>query len=310
MSELMPDFDFVDAHVHYWDHDVAGITWPYLEPGFDHPRLRGMHRLDAPRFTDRELRDQAGPYAPSAVVHIQSCTEERPGLETAWIQQIADDRGAVDAIVAKALVAKPDIDDVLAANQCRLLRGFRDMSSPRSIGSDEFTRGFDCIAAAGLSLEVLVPHPKFADVCSLADRHPDALIVLGHAGQPERRDDDYFAAWSAELGSFADRPNVVVKISALASGADPDWTVDSLRRWFDTCIEVFGPDRSMLATNWPIDRLYGTYPGLFEAYAALADPMTASERSSLFAGTARRVYDIGVGESANDVGRAAGVEEA
>ena len=41
-------FRFVDAHVHFWDHSVSGLHWRYLEPGFDHPRLRGMHRLDAP----------------------------------------------------------------------------------------------------------------------------------------------------------------------------------------------------------------------------------------------------------------------
>lgn len=292
MGELRPEPDFVDAHVHYWDHDVAGLTWAYLEPGFDHPRLRGMHRLDAPCFTDRELRAQAGPAAPSAVVHVQSCVEERPGLESAWIQQIADERGAADAIVARALVARPDLDDVIAANECRLLRGFRDMSSPMTIGTEEFTRGFDRIADSGLSLEVLVPHPRFADVCALADRRPDATIVLGHAGQPEHRDDEYFAAWSAELDSFARRTNVVVKISALASGADPDWTVDSLRRWFDTCIGVFGPERSMLATNWPIDRLYGTYAELLEAYGALAARLAVDERAQLFAGTARRVYRI------------------
>lgn len=286
--------NFVDAHVHYWDHGVDGIHWPYLEPGFDHPRLRGMHRLDAPRFTDRELADQAGECAPSAIVHVQSCTESRPGLETAWIQRLADDRGAADAIIAKAFLAGPEIGEVIAANECRLLRGFRDMSSPVNIGRSEFTEGFDQIAAAGLSLEVLVPYRNFADVCELADRRPDATIVLGHAGQPEERDDDYFAAWSTGLQQFADRPNVVVKISALASGADPNWTPDSIRRWFDTCLDVFGPERSMLGSNWPIDRLYGSYVELVEAYDVLAQRLDPHERSSLFADTATRVYRIDI----------------
>lgn len=283
---------FIDAHVHFWDHDVADIHWPYLDPGFDHPRLRGMHRLDAPRFTDLEFRAQAGDDEPAAVVHVQSCTEARPGLESAWVQRLADDRGGADAIVAKALVAQPDIDQVIGANACRLLRGFRDMSSPMTIDTAEFTRGFDRIAAAGLSLEVLVPYPKFTAVSALADRHPDTTIVLGHAGQPEHRDDDYFAAWAAALRQFESRANVVVKISALASGADPDWSVASIRRWFDTCVDVFGVERSMLASNWPIDRLYGSYGQLVQAYRSLSQRLTDGERSQLFAGTASRVYRI------------------
>jgi len=288
----LSDLEFVDAHVHYWDHDVAGIHWPYLDPGFEHPRLRGMHRLDAPRFTGPEFRAQAGEFAPSAMVHVQSCTESRPGLESTWVQRLADEGGAVDAIVAKALVAQPDIDQVIEANRCCLLRGFRDMSSLLTIGTDEFTRGFDRIATAGLSLEVLVPHPKFGDVCTLADRHPHTTIVLGHAGQPEHRDDDYFTAWSNALRQFETRTNVVVKISALASGADPNWSVESIRRWFEACIDVFGVERSMLATNWPIDRLYGSYEQLLSAYRSLSATLTTDEQTSLFARTARRVYEI------------------
>ncbi|HEY5874914.1 MAG TPA: amidohydrolase family protein [Ilumatobacteraceae bacterium] len=287
------DLRFVDAHVHFWDHEIEGIHWPYLDPGFDHPRLRGMHRLDAPRFTDYEFVEQTGPFVPRRIVHVQSCTEDRPGLESTWVQSIADERGLVGAIIAKARVAEPDLAHVIAANSCRLLRGFRDMSSPQSIGTSEFTAGFDLIAASGWSLEVLVPYPKFVDVCALADRHPATTVVLGHAGQPEHRDAEYFAAWSSALEQFRHRPNVVVKISALASGADPDWSVESIRPWVETCLDVFGSHRAMFATNWPIDRLYGSYAQLLEAYVSIASTLATPDRSNVFADTATRVYDIG-----------------
>ncbi len=116
--------------------------------------------------------------------------------------------------------------------------------------------------------------------------------MLGHAGQPERRDADYFAQWRAALESFRDRPNVVVKISALASGADPDWSVESIRPWVDRCVDVFGPHRAMFATNWPIDRLYGTYEQLFDAYLTIAEAYDADDRTQLFAETATRVYRL------------------
>ncbi len=294
MAEQASDpFRFVDAHVHFWDHSVPGLRWRYLEPGFDHPRLRGMHRLDAPRFTALELAAQAGPYAPAGVVHVQSCDEDEPGLETAWVQSLADSGQPVQAIVARARVAEPDLTRVLDANSGhRLYRGVRDMASPGSIGTPAFTAGFDLLADRGSILEVLVPYPTYADVRALADRRPDATIVLGHAGLAEERDRAYFDAWSTHLAAFARCSNVTVKISALASGADPEWTVDSIRPWVRQCIDTFGPDRAMFGSNWPIDRLYGTYERLIDAYREVTDDLSAAERDALFAGTATELYGL------------------
>lgn len=290
MSE---SFAFIDAHVHFWDHSIAGLRWRYLEAGFDHPRLRGMHRLDAPAFTDRELDAQAGPYTPDKIVHIQSCDEERPGLESSWVQSIADSRDAVHAIIARARVADPDLASVLTANrQHRLYRGVRDMASPLTIGTQEFTDGFHVIADSGALLEVLVPYAKYDDVCALADRRPEAQIVLGHAGLAEQRDRYYFEAWSSKLAAFSERPNVAVKISALASGADPDWTVESIRPWIQRCVDVFGPERAMFGSNWPIDRLFGNYERLIDAYRECVDCLDPRERHALFAATATRIYDL------------------
>ncbi len=286
-------FRFVDAHVHFWDHSVPGLRWRYLEPGFDHPRLRGMHRLDAPRFTAVELAAQAGPYPPDGVVHVQSCEEDGPGLETAWVQSLADSGQPVQAIVARARVAEPDLARVLEANGGhRLYRGVRDMASPGAIGTAAFTAGFDLLADQGSNLEVLVPYPKYSEVCALADRRPDATIVLGHAGLAEERDRPYFDVWSKHLASFTTRANVTVKISALASGADPEWTVESIRPWIRQCIETFGPARAMFGSNWPIDRLYGTYERLIDAYREVTADLSAAERDALFAGTATELYRL------------------
>lgn len=290
MSE---SFALVDAHVHLWDHSIAGLRWRYLEADFDHPRLRGMHKLDAPAFTDIELSAQAGPYTPDKIVFVQSCEEDTPGLESAWVQSLADSRNAVHAIVARARVADPDLASVLAANsKQRLYRGVRDMASPLTIGTPAFTAGFHTIADTEASLEVLVPYAKYDDVCSLADSRPEAQIVLGHAGLAEHSDSDYFQAWSQKLGVFATRPNVAVKISALASGRDPDWTVASIKPWVRRCIEVFGPERAMFGSNWPIDRLFGSYERLVDAYRECTDDLTAPERDALFTGTAMRIYEI------------------
>jgi len=261
-----------------------------------------MHQLDAPAFTDIEFAAQAGNAAPDRVVHVQSCTEATPGLETAWLQTIADQRGAVDAIVARARLADPDVSSVLQANRSPLLRGVRDMAAPNNIGSNEFTQGFASAASMGLSIELLVPYQKFDDVIELARRYPETRIVLGHAGQPEHRDREYFANWSTALRGFRGFSNVVVKISALASGADPNWTVDTIRPWGEHCIDVFSPDRAMFASNWPIDRLFGTYERLIDAYRTISAGYDSGEQQQLFYETAGRTYELANPDSSSEQG--------
>jgi predicted TIM-barrel fold metal-dependent hydrolase len=133
----------------------------------------------------------------------------------------------------------------------------------------------------------------YASVARLAEQWPDVTIVLGHAGQPLERDPEYLRAWSRALGELASRaPNLVLKLSAIASGADPAWTVDSIRPCVLLAVEAFGADRCMFASNWPIDRLFGTYPKLIGAYREIAGELSERDRASVLHATADRVYAI------------------
>lgn len=115
-------------------------------------------------------------------------------------------------------------------------------------------------------------------VAEIADRFPEVTIVLGHGGLATEQDDTYRTAGSAALAAG---PNVVVKISALASGTDPDWTPESLRPWVLGAIDAFGPEWAMLATNWPIHRLHGSYVGLVNAHRLIIDRLPPTERAAV-----------------------------
>jgi predicted TIM-barrel fold metal-dependent hydrolase len=289
--------DFVDAHVHFWDHSVPGLSWPWLDPGFEHPRLKGMHRLDAPRFTPPELRAEAGGAAPAAVVHVHCAgPSEDPAAETAWLSRLADadDRGWPVAIVSASRLREPAGVAAMAANaRHQRFRGVRDMSITGTVATDEVASAFDMAAELEASIELQLPHEHFATVRRLAERWPQVQLVLGHAGQPVARSPEYLVVWKAALHELAGSvPNVAIKVSGIASSADPTWTVDSIRPWVLGCIEAFGAERAMLATNWPIDRLHGRYPDLVAAYRAIIADLPAEDRAALLHGTAERVYRL------------------
>ena len=228
------------------------------------------------------------------VVHVQAAQSDDPVRETAWLQRVADREGWPNGIVAYCDLSRPDVADVLHGHASfPRFRGIRDLPAGEKLDQAEVIRGFGVVAATGTLIEVLTSWEHYGHLSALARRWPDAPIVLGHAGLPVSRTDDYFREWSAGLKRLAGQaPNVSCKISALASGADPHWTVASIRPWVLGCIEAFGPQRCMLASNWPVDKLFGTYGRLVDAYQEIVAELSPAERAQVFATTTEQVYRI------------------
>jgi predicted TIM-barrel fold metal-dependent hydrolase len=292
----MADDPFVDAHVHFWDHSVPGLTWAWLEPGFDHPRLKGTPRLDAPRYTTPEFLAEAAGTGVAGAVHVQAAAwSDRPQRETEWLDTVATETGWPHALIGNVRLVAEDADAVVGAHRdsSALVRGVRDLAIPAtSLDDPAVVARFATVAPLAGTVELMTTYEEFPKLAALAERAPDAVLVLGHAGLPLERTPDYHAAWLRAMQRLAASPNVVGKISALASASDPQWTAESLRPWVLGCVEAFGPDRCMLATNWPIDRLHGTYARLVDAYREILADLTTDERSAVFHGTAERVYSI------------------
>jgi len=104
--------------------------------------------------------------------------------------------------------------------------------------------------------------------------------------------DSYFEEWKSALARIATAENVVVKISALSSAAVPSFFTASIRRWVLTCLEHFGTERAMFASNWPMDNLFTTYPRLLASFRTLTEELTPAESDAVFAANAERVYRI------------------
>jgi predicted TIM-barrel fold metal-dependent hydrolase len=287
---------FTDAHVHFWDHSLPGMRWRFLEPDFDHPRLKGTQRLDAPRYTPVELLDEAEHQAPSKLVHVQcAMAGGDPVQETRWLESLAHDGGFPTAIVAGCNVRDPEAGVAMQANVAASprMRGVRDLTVAGEVDPAAVRPAFDSAHDLGLSIELMLPVDHYSTVARLAEAWPGVTIVLGHAGQPIDRSDASFDRWTSALAALAGRvPNVVLKLSAIASSADPRWTTESIAPWVSGAIDGFGPHRCMFASNWPIDRLYGTYPRLVAAYRSIVSTLPQDDQAALLHGTADRVYRI------------------
>ena len=281
---------FFDAHVHFWDHSVPDFVWGWLDPSFT--QLGDTYRLDAPRFTTPEFRDEVKGAGVAGIVHINATLPlADPSAETGWLEEMAEAYGWPNALVGACDLRSPEAPEILQRHSRRSrVRGVRDLGFAEHLDLDAVGPALAAAADLDLCIELRTPVPQLDVLRELAKRWPAVHFVLGHAGLPPVRNPETFSAWRAALVAMAEAPNFTCKVSAVGSSADRNWTVESIRPWIKECVAVFGADRCMFGTNWPLDRLWRPYQELVGAYRQIAAELPEADQHSLFHGTAERTY--------------------
>ena len=286
--------DFIDCHFHLWDLKEPGLHYCWLMPDGEDPQLGD--RLEELKGTTYLIDDYIAETRQANVtraVHLQAAIgSEDPVKETAWIQAAADRTGFPLAIVGYADLKHPDAAKELERHcQYANTRGIRDFSEGDYLVDPDFHRGYTMLAEFDLVASLSIDWEAMPKAHDLAQKFPHIPLVLDHCGEPSARDDEYFENWRNGMRTVAQAENVTCKISGLGM-ADNDWTVDSIRRWVLTCIDVFGPHRCMFGTNWPVDKLYSTYDVLINAYTELIADFTNDEQDAMFSKNASTLYRI------------------
>jgi predicted TIM-barrel fold metal-dependent hydrolase len=185
------------------------------------------------------------------------------------------------------------------------------MDFPRyMLSDDKFRAGFARLQRYGLSFDGWLYHTQIPEFADLARAFPDTTMVLDHVGAPlaigvyEGKRREVFAVWKENMRKLAKCQNVRVKIGGLgmhvfAFGFDhaeepvsSETLADAWRPYVDTVIELFGPNRCMFESNFPVDKRSCSYHVLWNAFKRLASNYSDDEKADLFKNTAIRVYRL------------------
>lgn len=290
----MPELEFVDTHVHFWDLRHPDLRYVWLEPEFVHPQLGDISALKQPIYGAEEFIAETRFSNVSKVVHVQAAIgSPDPVDETRWLEEAAERTGVPTAIVGDARLAADDVEAVLDAHAeaSPRMRGIRDFGEGDYMNDPTWRRGYGVLARYGWVCDLDCFWEGMQTARDLARAFPDIPLVLGHAGFPQSREEEYLANWRRGISTLAEADNAVCKISGLGM-KDPAWTVESIRPLVLHCIEAFGVERCFFGTNWPVDRLFSSYPDVLNAYDAITADLSHDERVALFSGNAERVYRI------------------
>jgi predicted TIM-barrel fold metal-dependent hydrolase len=291
----------IDAHHHLWN--LRACHYPWL-------MARGVTRFFGDptpiqkNYLVADLRDDAADYELAASVHVQVGVAPGDDLnETAWLQQTGDDTGLPSAIVAFCELDSPEAPQFLGAQlEFSRLRGARQIigrsdeedavtGSGKLVDNPVWRENLGLLGELGLSFDLqLTPGqvPRVAE--ALADT-PDTDVALCHCGSPWDQSRSGIESWREGLRLLASLPNVYCKISGFGM-FDHDWTVDSIRPIVESCIEIFGVERAMFGSNFPVDKLHASYSQVWSAYEEISAGLSVQEQELLFGDTARSFYRI------------------
>ncbi len=318
---LEPDLPIIDTHHHLWDRD--GHRYFLQEFLAD---VATGHNLVATVFLEcHSMYRAAGPEEMRPVGE----TEFVVGQAAMSASGMYGPTRVAAGIVGFADLTLGDrVEPVLAAHLRAgggRFRGVRHSAAwdasdvignsavahgPHIYARPDFRAGLGRLTRLGLSLDAWVFHPQLADLVDLARASPDANIIVGHvggvlgygpyAGKPQ----DVFAAWKTQIVELARCPNVSMKLGGMMmrlaaydyrTQPKPPTSTELAALWspyIKTCIELFGADRCLFESNFPVDKMGIGWAGLWNALKRIAAGASAAEKRALFSGTARRVYRL------------------
>jgi predicted TIM-barrel fold metal-dependent hydrolase len=297
-------FAIIDPHQHFWDLDRNYYPWlcdPELIP-FRYGDYRAIRR----NYLPPDYLADATPFQVVATVHVEAEWDRADPLgETRWLEQVTRQYGVPTAAVGHACLDAEDAESVLAAQATHsLIRGIRckpraaarpadaRRGAPGSMDDERWRRGYALLERHGLSFDLQTPLWHLDAAAELARDFPAVRMILNHTGLPVDRSPDGLAAWRQALELLAQSPHVALKISGLGRPGLP-WTLEANGPVIRDAIAIFGADRCMFASNYPVDRLAGAFATIFSGFRDAVADFPESTQRSLFQDNARRIYRLG-----------------
>jgi L-fuconolactonase len=210
--------------------------------------------------------------------------------ETTWIGGVVGWVDLTDPNVSETIA------EVLQGPNGSKLVGFRhlvhDEADPEWLLRDEVLRGLAAVAEAGLVYDLLVRTRELPAAIEVARRLPDLRFVLDHLAKPRiaARETE---PWSSAISEIAKVQNVTCKISGLVTEADwTSWRRGDLAPYIETAVELFGPDRLMFGSDWPVCTLAADYSDVFNATVDILTETVGSQLAPILGGCAIQTYGI------------------
>jgi len=260
-----------DPHAHYypWLCDERPIAFRYG----DYSKLRRRYLVD-------DYREDTTGWRISHAVYVEAEWDPRdPTGEMDFIARLRKQNGFPTVAIGQAWLDRDDCAEVLEAHaRHSFVRGVRHKPKPGMMNDGRWRRGYARLAPLGLHFELQAPFAQLGEAARLARDFPDTTIVLNHTGLPSVDDR---RGWRDAMAQLAACPNVAAKISGMGV---------PVRDFVLTVLELFGVERAMFASNYPVESLRASFSTIYAGFEEITRGMPEAQRRALFHDNALRIY--------------------
>lgn len=276
--------DRIDAHHHVWDLDVRPQGWTTHFSGIDRT------------FTIDELEPQLVAAHVSGTVLVETINV---AAETPELLAMAANTPVVRGVVGWVDLTSPDVSERIAELKSspggEHLVGLRHQAQgeadPLWLNRKDVRRGLRAVACAGLAFDFLIHQHQLPAAIETARHAPELRFVLSHLGKPSIAAGE-FEPWSAHLADLASSENVACKLSGMVTEASPTWSVADLEPYAAHALAVFGPERMMAGSDWPVCLIRSDYATVWSANEELVAQLSPAEQHAVLGGTAINWYGL------------------
>lgn len=282
----------LDCNVHLWDQRDDPVFW--LSDRTLVRDMLGDYSSLPDVYTLADYRRETSDHPVRGVVWSDAGTAD-PLHAAAWAQRQAEGHDFEVWLVTLA--------DPASAGWPAFLRSFAELESAAGVrirlvaalggtrpsDDEQVTRHLGLLAGHGLTLTVEAGGDQLDQVLRIARALPQVSVVLDHFGWPGDLSAVGLREHAARLKAVASAPNTATRIDALGT-VFGDWTTDRVRPWLRAALDAFGPQRCMLGSDLPIERLRSGFTALYDCYTDVFADCAPHELDDLWHGTAARWY--------------------
>lgn len=291
----------IDAHHHLWDlkNDL-----PWLK-GERVPFRYGDYSAICRDYLTPDYKADTAAWPIKGTVYVEAEWNRTLAVDEAeWVSKISRETGIPSVMVGWCDFASPDAAQRLAGlSQKEIMRGVRHKPAAAISAQDArrgangsmddpiWREGYSLLASYGWSYDLQTPWWHLDAARDLARDFPEIPIIINHTGLPADRSEEGLAGWRKALRLVADQSNVFIKISGLGQPGQA-WLVEANTPIIREVISIFGTDRALFASNFPVDSLVGSFDRIFSGFVTATAQFGDEDCAKLFHDNAARVYRI------------------
>ncbi len=304
LSASLDAMPIVDAHHHLWD--LSRGHYPWLQQGYN-PQAFFLGDYQALRqdFLPTDYRTASAGCHVVATVHVEAERDRSEQVaETAWLHALHATHGLPHAVVAHAWLDRPDTEERLREHLAYpLVRGIRSKpltaaspehsvrGQPGSMQDAHWLHGLSLLSQLGLSWDLRVPSWHLSEAAQVAAQFPTLPIVLNHHGFAWDRSEAGLLRWRSAMEVLARQPNVHVKLSEFGL-RDQTWDWNANARIVHETLAIFGWQRCMFASNFPVAGLRIRYPDLVSGMLRMLAHLPTAQQQAVMCDNALNFYRI------------------